>query len=156
MTGPGRCGLARPGTGASLMIVCAGAQQIDAPGERGITKSVSDFSGSQLPAGASTASAQKAAAVAVPAVTDCPVVPGNFSIYNSNCSGRHNYGCSSGNQNTLAYPPLYVSNGCPYRVWIYQGPGKTGYSLCITNGTKTNRLGRVYDYFWVSSNHNAC
>jgi len=111
---------------------------------------------SQLPAGASTASAQKAAAVAVPAVTNCPVVPGSFSIYNSNCSGRHNYGCSSGNQNTLAYPPLYVSNGCPYRVWIYQGPGKTGYSLCITNGTPTNRLGRVYDYFWVSSNHNAC
>jgi hypothetical protein len=73
-----------------------------------------------------------------------------------NCSDGHEYGCNYGDQGNMAYAPLYVTNGCAVRVWIYQGGGRHGYSLCISNGIKTGRLGRIYTYYWVSNNITDC
>jgi hypothetical protein len=78
-----------------------------------------------------------------------------FTIYRNPCTDHINYNCAP-NSGTLPYAPGEVSSGCDGRVWIYQGPGKTGYSLCISPDTATGTLQRTYTYMWAGSNTAPC
>ena len=113
------------------------------------------------PASATTAAVNaKAAAISIDqagaskAPAACPVENGFFSTWDSTCAGTL-WSCAHGTSSSL-FPPMFASNGCGTRVWLYQNSNRTGYTLCITKGTATGHLNRTYRAFWVSSNTANC
>jgi hypothetical protein len=86
----------------------------------------------------------------------CSRPNGAWAIYGNQCSAAAYYSCDPGVQGTLPYYPSYVSNGCSHRLWLYRGPGKAGFSLCLNPGARTGALKRNYSYAWVSDNPAKC
>jgi hypothetical protein len=113
---------------------------------------------------AHTAVTGPAAAPARPASPDaitpdsgtCPKTTGEVIFYGSDCSEEGQWACSDTGVINIGSIPLYASNGCEVRVWLYEGPGKDGYNLCLTGPTQTGRLSRTYENFWISTNYAAC
>lgn len=79
-----------------------------------------------------------------------------WTIYGSKCTDPQDYSCTPYNKGGFPYNPQYLSNGCNTRVWIYQGPGQKGRSLCISADTSTSLLKLNYSYGWVSANKSRC
>jgi hypothetical protein len=89
--------------------------------------------------------------------TRCPFIPGHFVVYyNSGCTSNNEWQCHSGTSSSLSQRPYNVSNSCSYRVWLYQYSNLTGDTLCITRGTRTGYLQRVWRAFWISFNTSNC
>jgi hypothetical protein len=108
------------------------------------------------PAAASVTVAAQASHPAIPAI-QCHIVPHRFVTYASRCRSPHGYLCIPNNTRNLNTSPVYVSNGCIYRVWLYLKRNKGGaYPLCVSPRTATSGLARRYQSFWVSQNTNPC
>jgi hypothetical protein len=97
---------------------------------------------------------QDRAEVSDAADTTCPIYYNYFATYDSTCSGTL-WTCTTGYNSTL-YPPVYVSSGCEWRVWLYQNSNRAGYSLCISPHTATGHLNRSYRSFHITSTGSAC
>ena len=81
----------------------------------------------------------------------CPIRNGSFTEYRNSCGFPVKYVCQVGSNAKFSYPPAYVSNGCPTRVFIYVHGTLNGRSLCISPHTATHRLRRTYRSFRVGS-----
>lgn len=83
----------------------------------------------------------------------CPIRNRIFTEYRNNCGFPAKYICQVGSNAKFSYPPSYVSNGCPTRVFIYTRGTLNGRSLCIGPHSATHRLRRTYRSFRVGSSH---
>jgi len=85
----------------------------------------------------------------------CSMISAHFIEYGNNCGHPVKYVCLVGSNARFAYPPSYVSSGCPTRAIIYTGATLNGRSLCIGPHTATHRLRRTYRSFRIGSS-NSC
>jgi hypothetical protein len=139
---------------SAIALTALGATGATAPPSSAATTTRIAAADSQRPAASSAAGGHNSSATAA---GTCPRPSGWFVEYYTNCSQATGWSCQDiGVLIGLDYAPLYVSDGCSVRVWVYQGPGRSGYNLCITDGTSTGRLSRTYTYFWISSNRTPC
>jgi hypothetical protein len=126
-----------------------------AGGVLGVGASAIPASATAMPAHANIVGQPKLAEEPVAPNVICHIYFAFFTTYKSGCTDHMNYNCAP-NSGTLPYDPGEVSSGCDGRVWIYQGPGRTGYSLCISPNTATGDLARNYTYMWAGSNGTPC
>lgn len=98
-----------------------------------------------------------AANAGVAVLKQCPIEPHRFRIYNARCQKIRGYTCFIGNHGDFRKVPVFASNGCEFRVWIYPARGEQGKPICI-NPKKgaTHGLKRDYFSFRVSNNTADC
>ncbi len=89
-------------------------------------------------------------------LTQCPIVPHRFTTYRKGCVAIKGHLCTPGNQGNLTPPPLYVSNGCSYRGYLYPGKGEQGTGLCISPHSASKGLQRFYLSFRITLNKSPC
>lgn len=93
-----------------------------------------------------------------PALTpQCNIIVHRLTNYSPVCgSALQKLLCFVGNQGNFLAPPIYVANGCIYRVWLYYGKNETGTPLCISPRSSTRELVFGWSSYRIVSNQNPC
>lgn len=111
---------------------------------------------SAAPAATAAHASRPAAGISIVPLAQCPIVPHRFVTYRKGCVKIKGHLCTPGNQGNLT-PPLYASNGCAYRVWLYPEKGEKGQpTLCVSPHTATGKFKRFWLSFRVTLNKKAC